>query len=189
MKNPIKNQRGIALIATLMLLVLGFAVVVILFRLSTQETKLARLEQGYATALDAAKGVSDLFMFMVQNGSYQATSPALPFGATRSSCLQTKMAYTTSSWSAQTGWPAISTTSTTAPSAISSDPTDTPDITLNLSNYTINLKVIDNSVTAASGGNPCYHGCYYYTVVARAQAPGGSGEHADILFVYRYDAP
>ena len=64
MINPIQNQKGIALIATLMLLVLGFAVVAILFRLSTQETKLARLEQGYTTALDAAKAGADLFIYM-----------------------------------------------------------------------------------------------------------------------------
>ena len=78
MKNPIQNQKGIALIATLMLLVLGFAVVAILFRLSTQETKLARLEQGYTTALDAAKGATDLFIFTVQNGSAlgYSTDPA-----------------------------------------------------------------------------------------------------------------
>ncbi len=189
MKSPIQNQRGIALIATLMLLVLGFAVVAILFRLSTQETKLARLEQGYATALDAAKGATDLFIYMVQN---QVPNPPVsgastPFGTSLNGgrCLQIKMANATSSWATTTGW----NTAPACPSqanATSTDPTQSPDITLTLSNYTVSVKVIDNWLTQDTGATPCNHGCFYYTVVARAQAPDSS-EHADISFIYRYD--
>lgn len=189
MKNPIQNQKGIALIATLMLVVLGFAVVAILFRLSTQETKLARLEQGYTTALDAAKGATDFFIFTVQNGSALLTPPAPPFGATfnQINCLKAKMTSATSAWN---GAGCQQTLTTTAPSAISSDPTDSPDITFQLmtpSAYTVNVKVIDTTMTPAANPNtPCFNGCYYYTVVARAISPD-STEHADIFFVYRYD--
>ena len=149
MINPIQNQKGIALIATLMLLVLGFAVVAILFRLSTQETKLARLEQGYTTALDAAKGATDLFIYIVQNGSALGSPPTPPFGATfnQINCLKVKMSTATSGWTgaAWAGCPQAN--NTTAPSAISSDPTDSPDITIPLSSYTINVKVVDNTMT------------------------------------------
>ena len=70
---------------------------------------------------------------------------------------------------------------TTAPSAISPDPSDSPDITLTLSNYTVKMKVIDNwTITGAAA--PCTTACTYYTVRVRAQAQG-SGEHADIQFV------
>jgi hypothetical protein len=189
MKNPIRNQKGIALITTLILLVLGFGVVAILFRLSTQETKLARLEQSYSAALDAAKGATDLFIFIVQNGFALVNPPTQVFGAVynQSNCLQVKMTNTTSSWAAAAGWAGCpSSTSTTAPSAISSDLTDHPDITFILNNYTVNLKVIDNSMTAGTGVAPCTNGCYYYTVVARAQPTAGTGPHADISFVYRY---
>ena len=163
----------------------------ILFRLSTQETKLARLEQGYATALDAAKGGSDLFMFMVQNGSYQAAPPALPFGATFNNvnCLQVKMSNPTSVWSAQPGWAGCPTQADAINPNLTGPTDSSRDITLSLSSYTVNLKVIDNSPTAPTGATPCFHGCYYYTVISRAQAPAGNSEHADILFVYRYDAP
>ena len=88
MINPIRNQKGIALVATLMLLVLGFAVVATLFRLSTQETKLARLEQGYTTALDAAKAGTDLFIYMVQN---QVFIPPVPAGAGASTPFGTSL--------------------------------------------------------------------------------------------------
>jgi Tfp pilus assembly protein PilX len=192
MKNPIQNQKGIALITTLMLLVLGFAVVAILFRLSTQETKLTRLEQDYSIALDAAKGATDLFIVIVQNGFALATPPTPVFGATynNSSCLQTKMTNPTP-WSTTSPaqWTAAgcpSATSTTAPSAISSNPTDSPDITFVLNNYTVNLKVIDNTTTTGTGTAPCANGCYYYTVVARAQLTGGTGPQANVTFVYRY---
>ncbi|MGA2401615.1 MAG: hypothetical protein ABSG91_07890 [Syntrophobacteraceae bacterium] len=202
MINSISNQKGIALVTTLMLLVLGFAVVAILFRLTTQETKLARLEQGYTTALDAAKAGADLFIYMAQNCAQSPThscgNPPLvagvagtPFGTSYlgGQCLQIKLFNATSTWSTTAGW-------STAPgcpsqaNATNSDPT-IYDITFTLSNgatpYKVYVKVIDTWATQKTGSTPCNNGCYYYTVLTRAQAPGGSGPHADIQFVYRYD--
>ncbi len=193
MINPIKNQKGITLIATLMILVLGFAVVAIMFRLSTRETKLAGLEQGYTTALDAAKAGTDLFVYMIENQVHNPPAGAgatTPFGTSTSAgrCLQIKMANSTSSWYTTAGW----NTAPACPSqasglATSPDPTVGTDITLTLSNYTVYLKVIDNYASGlAASPPPCATGCFYYTVLARAQAPGSS-EHADIQFVYRFD--
>jgi Tfp pilus assembly protein PilX len=196
MINPIRNQKGIALIVTLMLLVLGFALVATLLRLSTQETKLAGLEQGYTSALDAAKAGTDLFIEQVQqceaSGNPLPANP--PFGGTylvNGTCLNIKMSQQTSSWTGTAGW---SGGCPTQAQAISPFPTDSTtanyysDATLPLGNYTVYLKVIDNY---QSGPNPsyppCQNGCYYYTVLARAQATQGSNEHADIQFVYRFD--
>ena len=190
MKNSIQNQKGIALITTLMLVVLGFGIVAIMLRLSTQETKLARLEQGYTTALDAAKGAANLFIFTVQNGSALGTPPTPPFGAAfnQSNCLKAKMTTATSGWTgaAWAGCPQAN--NTTSPSAISSNPTDKPDITLTLSNYTVNVKIIDTTTTVAANpqSSPCWNGCFYYTVVAQATSPDLT-EHANISFIYRYD--
>lgn len=188
MRNPIQNQKGIALIATLMLMVLGFAIVAILFGLSTQETKLTRLEQGYTTALNAAKAGTDLYIYMVQNGAH--TPPNANFGTSpnNGNCLKVKMGVgnITSTWSGAqwAGCPQASTT--TAPSAISSNPTDSPDITLTLSNYTVYVKVIDNWYTPKTGAAPCaVNGCTYYTVISQAVSPDLS-EHAEVLFVYRW---
>jgi len=192
MKNTIKNEKGIALVVTLMLLVLGFAIVAILFRLSTQETKLTRLEQGYSTALDAAKSATDLFITMVQNqqSTPPTSSPASLFGtnSTNSNCLKVKMynatGTTTSGWSTVAAWSTYGCPSQAH--ATSSDPTDNPDITITLSNYKVYLKLIDTVSTDATDAVPCYAGCYYYTVVARSQASSGTGPQANITFVYRY---
>ncbi|MGO9021317.1 MAG: hypothetical protein ACLQVJ_23510 [Syntrophobacteraceae bacterium] len=188
MRNPVQNQKGIALIATLMLMVLGFAIVAILFGLSTQETKLTRLEQGYTTALNAATAGTDLFLYMRQNSAY--TPPSAPFGTSpnNGNCLNVKMNNITSAWSGAqwSGCPQASTT--TAPSAISSNPTDSPDITLTLSNYTVYIKVIDNWITQPTKPNagPCeFNGCNYYTVISQAVSPDLS-EHAEVFFVYRW---
>jgi Tfp pilus assembly protein PilX len=188
MMSSIRNQKGIALISTLLLVVLGFGVVAIMFRLSTQSSKLAGLEQGYAASLDAAKSGADLFIYMVQNGTYNP--PNASFGTSSGKCLGVKMFNTTSSWQASANWTGCaSAVSTTYPSAISSDPQDHPDLTLNLTNgsiqYTVNVKVIDNYASSATLTTPCYNGCYYYTVISRAQ-PVGSKESAEIYFVYRY---
>lgn len=212
MINPIRNQKGIALIVTLMVLVLGFAVVAILFRLTTQETKLTGLEQGYTSALDAAKAGTDLFIDMIQNGVTSSPLPNSPYSSSTSNqgCLAIKMAYPTGSWSTSStstgqSWGALncgSATSTTAPSAVSAFPPQAvastaqyqADTTVTLSNnYTVYIKVIDNYRSPALNASPCTTGCFYYTVLARAQAQNANAqntfEHADVQFVYRAPCP
>jgi Tfp pilus assembly protein PilX len=197
MINSTRNQKGIALVATLILLVLGVGVVAILFRLSTQETKLARLEQGYTAALDAAKGGVDLFMYLVQNGAHNPPVPSgsgssTPFGTSPlgGQCLQVKMGNSTLNWSTNANW--NSSTCGSQTQATSTNPTQSPDVTLSLVNgaitYTVNVKVIDNYLSSAvSGSQTCPNGCYYYTVLSRAQPQGSNpGEYAEIFFVYRY---
>jgi Tfp pilus assembly protein PilX len=190
MINVIRNQKGIALISTLMLLVLGFAIVAILFRLTTRETKLASLEQGYTTALDAAKAGTDLFIYMVQNGVSIPPVPggagaATPFGtsALNGQCLALKMS--SSPQATSPPWPAPC-----PANAATTNPAQSPDITLTLSGYTVNVKVIDNRATAGTDCTPpcaCLNGCYYYTVISQALPATGTGPQAEITFVYRYD--
>jgi Tfp pilus assembly protein PilX len=203
MKNPIRNQKGIALIATLMLLVLALGVVAILFRLVTQETKLTRLEQSYTAALDSAKGGADLFIDMIQRGNPSTPAPA--FGTNPNpNCLNVKMSNATTdstgkTWDQQAGWAGCPYSLT---QATSTDPTVGTDVTLTLNSglapnsggvpCTVYIKVIDTYQSAALHGannpNNCYDGCYYYTVISRAQ-PTGSTQYAEVFFVYRYDMP
>jgi Tfp pilus assembly protein PilX len=196
MINPIRNQKGIALVVTLMLLVLGFAVVATLLRLSTQETKLARLEQGYTTALDAAKAGTDLFIYQVEysmGGTSNVGNPPTGFGTSflNGACLTIKMSQPTSSWTSTSGWSGGCPTLAQATSPFPTGSTNTAgyyyDTTLPLGSYTVYVKVIDNYPSNATNitGSPCQYGCNYYTVLARAQAQGSS-EHADIQFVYRF---
>lgn len=187
MISTLKNEKGMALVTTLMLLVLGFAVVVTLLRLVTTETKLSRLEQSYATALDTAKGGADLYIFMVQNGIPSQPNPAFGTSTNSGHCLHVKMSYPAASWYSQTEWTGNGCPSLASGNATNPDPTVQPDINLTLSNYNVYVKVIDTWQTQANTTPPpCQNGCNYYTVNVRSQAPGSS-EHADVTFVYRYD--
>ncbi len=191
MTSTLNNEKGIALITTLMFLGLGFAVVAILLRLVTVETKMTRLEQSYSIALDAAKGGADEFMFMVQNG-LDAPPPGGSFGAAANSgwCLKVKKSHSTDTWITNADWTANGCTNNLA-LATDPNPTVQPDFTLSLSNYTVSVKVIDTILTSAPAaptpGTACAdNGCAYYTVNVRAVSPN-SNEHADLSFVFRYD--
>ena len=82
MKNSIQNQKGIALITTLMLVVLGFGVVAIMLRLSTQETKLARLRTRLYNRTGCGKGRDRPFHFHCAKwiGTGHSTDPAFRSG-------------------------------------------------------------------------------------------------------------
>ncbi|MGC8493602.1 MAG: hypothetical protein ACP5SH_17920 [Syntrophobacteraceae bacterium] len=202
MKTVLGNQKGLALITTIMLLVLAFAVIAILLRLTTRQTQMAGLEQGYTTALDAAKAGTDMFITYAQNcaTSYSNTSqpcgglPAAFGTSTVNECLTVKLNNATfSKPGAQTlNWTQLPLWSTygcsgTLTQVTDSNPVDHPDMTLTLNNYTINVKVIDTYIVGNT--NPaCPNGCYYYTAVARSQV-NGSPEHVDVQFIYRYRVP
>jgi len=194
--NPIRNQKGLALVSTLLMCVLGFAVVAIMLRLATQETKLAALERGYTTSLDAAKAGTDLLIDMLESRSpntppVNPPGPANSFGQSSNlgHCLNMKMNNPTSGWytatDSGTSWTGWLCPSQASGNATSTDPTAGTDVTLTLANYTVYIKVIDSFFAQSIGSAPCQNGCWYYTAVARAQA-AGSKEHADVFFVYRW---
>jgi hypothetical protein len=184
----LNSQKGIALITTLMLLVLGFSLVATLLYFVTAETKVARLEQNYATALDAAKGGADMFIFMVQNSvsvppvDNQGRSTGV--ASHNGQCLRIKKMSSTSAWVANADWAANACPALA--SATNPDPTVEPDATMTLGGFTVRMKVIDTYLTQPNASPPpCQNGCYWYTVNVRGTSP--VGEHADISFVYRYD--
>ncbi len=133
-----------------MLLVLGFAVVGTLLRLTTAETKLARLEQSYSAALEAAKGGADIFIWMAQNQKTDLATYSgggTPFGVSLNpGCLGTKMINPTSS----TVWTAGGCTA----NASAPDPTLSPDVTVTLSNYSVSIKLIDTCLTDVNATDP-----------------------------------
>ncbi|MFZ2446754.1 MAG: pilus assembly PilX N-terminal domain-containing protein [Syntrophobacteraceae bacterium] len=193
MMRALNNEKGLALISTLMLVVLGLGVVATLLRLVTMETKLARLEQNYSTALDSAKGGADTFIFLIQNGIALPPNPGIGTGNETphhsGHCLKVKMNNPTSSWYAAAEWTANGCPTLDSGAATNPNPTVEPDVTLWLSGYKVDFKVVDTSETVGHIPPlppPCQDGCYYYTVNIRSQAPG-TNERADITFVYRYD--
>lgn len=197
MRLQCNNEKGIALITTLILMVLGFAVVATLLSLVTTSTKLAGLEQRYATTLDAAKGGADLIIQMINQDS--PTAPIVRVngvdtpiaGATNVSeqqCLKWKMTHATTDWDAA-HCSDLAAAKAPFPTAIDPDQYNA-DLEFGLSTYNVYLKIIDTTgtdpVACASPPCPCENGCWFYTVNVRAQVPHGH-EHADIDFVYRID--
>jgi len=189
----LRNEKGLALLSTLMLLVLGFGVVAMLLRLVTAETKLAALEQGYTTALDAGKAGTDMFLFMIQNGTANPPNQIGASNASNVACVDQKMYNPKSSWTTAVcpdQSPNPDPTNCPSPTATCADPTISPDVTMTLSNCTVYLKIVDTTETApVAPPNPsdlCHpNGCYYYTVNVRSIA-SGTNERADITFVYRF---
>lgn len=206
MTKPIGNQKGLALITTMVLLVLGFAVVAILLRLTTRQTQMAGLEQGYTSALDAAKAGTDMFITYAQNcvtnnhntgNSCGGLPAAFGTSSVKDKCLTIKLNNPTFDSSGQgfnwttlnaNAWATAGCTATLQ-QATDNNPTDNPDITLNWEHYTISVKIIDTyQLGHTASGTPCSNGCFYYTAVARAQADN-SPEHVDVQFIYRYPIP
>lgn len=155
------------MITTLMLMVMGFALVATLMVLVTQGTKLSGIEQRYTAALEAGKGGTEMIIDMIRNSTY---APPVGVGSATSpsGCLQQKMTLATSAW---TGTCLAS--SDTAPT----DPTNRTDIRFTLGNYVVYVKIIDTQV-AGTG--------FLYTINSRATLPN-SNEKAEISFVYQQE--
>lgn len=180
----LNNERGIALLTTLMLMVLGLGIVTILLYTTTHSTRIAALEQDYTKALDAAKGGADLLITLIR---YPLLQP--PFGAVKPNpaCWTNKINYITYDDDVLSNWPSC----TSAADAVNPDPTVEPDLTVTLADYQVYAKIIytrevlDSSCTP-SGEDDCAD--YLYVVKVRGQAPN-STTVAEISFLYQIDKP
>jgi Tfp pilus assembly protein PilX len=153
------NNKGIALITVMILSIVGLGLIVSMINMTHIGTKISGAERRYTTALEAAKGGSEIITNMIQNDSY---SPENIAGATKQSgtCVQTKMTSETSSWGSCSS---------------TSDPTDQPDITATLGGYTVYVKFVDSKET---------NNYWFYTINSRAQK---GNEQAEISFLYRIE--
>ena len=180
MKIKIPNdQKGIALVSTLLLMALCMVIVVTLMYMVTAGTKVVGIEQHYTTALEAGKGGAALIENMINNNS--ATVPTfagsgVTFTASSSTAcitqkLGTPLTGTVTNVSGVWG-------SCNATGAVTSDPTSNPDVTMVANNYTVFIKITDVRQDATSGKN-------IYTIVIRATEPDSTNnEHVDISLAY-----
>ncbi len=179
LSKPLKEEKGIALVTTLMYMVLAFALVMTLMLLVTQGTRLSGVEQRYTTSLEAAKGGTDFLINMIRNNVYAAPNNIITSAATPSgSCLQTKMTDVTPNWTLDPNCGA---------NASTLSPTDNPDITMALAGNQVWIKIVDTRMTpedtTATPPIPAYA---FYTVNVRAQDPARN-EHVEISFLYRME--
>ena len=153
------NNKGIALITVMILSIIGLGLIVSMMNMIHIGTKISGAERRYTTALEAAKGGSEIIINMIQSGSY---SPENIAGATAQSgtCIQTKMTNETSHWGS---------------CSFTSDPTDHPDITASLGGYTVYIKIVDSKETK---------NYWFYTINCLAKK---GNEQAQVSFLYRIE--
>jgi hypothetical protein len=196
MKHTIHNEKGIALLTTLMLMVLGFGVVATLLYMVTYGTKTTSIEQKYATALDAAKGGVDFMVNMMQNELFGPPGlGGVVVSSSSSLCMEQKLTQPTTDSDPSQNWrkssccPDNSTQAITYCSTlneyntniVNSDPKILPDLTLTLAGCQVFVKIINTKIT---------NNDFLYTVSVRADSPTPSREpHAEISFLYSLAKP
>jgi hypothetical protein len=180
MKCIVYNEKGIALLTTLMLMVLGFGVVATLLYMVTYGTKTSSVEQKYATALDAAKGGADFLINMMQNELFGPPGlGGVVVSSSSSLCMEQKLTQATTESNPSSGWPPCCSGNSTQ--CVNSDPRILPDLTLAVGGCQVFVKIINTKIT---------NNAYLYTVSVRADSPTDSREpHAEISFLYSLAKP
>jgi len=175
-----KPERGFVLVVVLVLSAVVLAVMTAMIYMITSGTQISGGEKRYKTALEAAKGGSELVYHMLDvklSGDPLSLQNANPVVATPSTCTGTDLY----SGTTYTGFDAkLHTASTTwspdcKANVITIDPSNPaypPDVTMTLGQYTYYAK-INGTVQGNSGtGNPLYNGS---VSTAAGQKGGGIG--------------
>lgn len=105
--NPLKNEKGIALVTSLMLTVLSLVMVIVLLYIVSTGTQLSAGHKRYKTALEASYGGVELFTKDIMPKVFQGYSSSLVsdfsivgLSIPNTSCLNQKMNTATAGWSA-----------------------------------------------------------------------------------------
>jgi len=142
---PLKNEKGIALITSLMLTLLSMIVAMALLYILTMDIQQTGMHKRYKTALEAASGGSQIVLReilpqLLQNfdsstlqNDLQNTFSDVSLTVTDATCLRTKLTSATGTW---------------AGCSSTIDPISVPDMTLTLqptagNSYTVFAKIID----------------------------------------------
>lgn len=175
-----RDEKGIVLVSTLILMVLGAGLVVALLKLTTHATKLSGLEQQYTTAIEASKGGTEVIINMIKSETYTPPAIGSASAASGSVCLQQKLTKSSSPCPAPPCLvPCLASPCWTScgSNATSSDPTAEPDITMSLSGYSMFLKVVDTKESEDK---------YMYSIKVRSVSPA-TNDQAEISFLYQID--
>jgi len=203
----LNDNKGIALITSLMLTLISLTMVMALLYMITQSTKISAASKRYKTALEASYGGSELFTkdilpFILKNydsstlkadaaGSFSAVTLTIP-STISTLCLQSKLTLPSDKW----------------PAGCSNSPTPKrdPDLTFNLlsntSNpYTIYSKIVETvygntdlsglqlegaGVAEPTSGITPQHFPYMYRVELQGESSTASTAQANIEILYAY---
>jgi hypothetical protein len=175
-----KNEKGFALVLTMLFAVMALTFTGALMFMTIQGTKVTGLSQRYATALDACKGSADITMNLVvqYNSGTPKTTP--DYGTVQSAaCLTDKLSKATLNdttgayqWLNCPGTQAVVT---------SADAKTSPDVIADLGAYRSYTKIIDVKYTDDTTGTKFM----YYTVEVWTEKITNPAENSQISFLYR----
>lgn len=201
----LKNNKGVALVTSLMLTLISLTIIMALMYMITRSTTVSASLKRYKTALEASYGGSELYTkdilpFVLQNyeNANLATELSSTFAAvnpqllTTLNCIQSKLSSPSSNWPAGC--------SNTA------EPKKSPDLTFQLSAtsgapYTIYSKIVDTllgntdisglqlegaGVAEAQSGITPQHFPYVYRLELQGERSVGATAQANIEVLYAY---
>lgn len=203
--NLLKNNKGIALVTSLMLTLISLTMVMALLYMVTQSTKVSGANKRYKTALEASYGGSELFTKDIlpqllqnyQSATFIASTTdkfsnvGLQIVATQV-CLQSKLTQSSDKWPVGC--------------SNSSSPKQNPDITFNLLSatanpYTVYSKIVETvlgnsdasglqlegaGVAEATAGITPQHFPYLYRLEIQGEQSSLSSAQANIEVLYAY---
>lgn len=167
----LKNNKGIALVTSLLFTLISLGIIMALLTVVTQGTRVSGASKSYKTAIEAGYGAVDVVTHdlfpAIFKGTFDSTykdklttaiglaftsTPTFPSTPTSppSTCFEQKVGSSTSLWTACTGQPT------------SSIPTQSPDMTFNLKStrdpvgYNVYAKITDTRCGGdTAAGQPC----------------------------------
>lgn len=197
----IKNERGIALLTSLLLTLITLAMILVALYMVTSGTKISGLFKSYRTGVEASYGAADLItkdfipqkitgITLVTLGTYGGR---VAYGVT-DACFTTKLTSLTATWGLCSS---------------TLDPTDTPDITFTLTAaagapYTVDAKIVDTTagntdtsglnligagVVEGGGGSGIItpqHIPFMYRIEVQGQRQSNPDERASLSLLYGY---
>ena len=151
--NPLANQKGMALVTSLMLTMISLTIVMYLLYMITSGVKLSGANKRYKTALEASYGMTDLvmkeiiptmFASSIAAGTSTPTTAlnalygsSLHFTTATDACMMEKLTKPASQW-----------TTSNCGNTISTNPKDSPDFSLRLNStgsdpFTVYAKIVE----------------------------------------------
>jgi hypothetical protein len=168
------NNKGFALVITMLFAMIALALTGALLYMVTQSTLMTGIGQRYATALDAAKGSLEITNIFIRD--YPDTLTPASGTTPTLSCTYEKIQNETYKW----------VTNCTANDSIDSVASIIafPDVIIVFGIYTTYVKIVNMRFTKTASGTDCESGCSYYTINAYTENTSNRKENTHMTTIY-----
>jgi hypothetical protein len=170
------NNKGFALVITMLFAMIALALTGALLYMVTQSTLMTGIGQRYATALDASKGSMEITFVFIRD--YPDTMTPAAGTLPNAPCAYEKIQHETSKWVSSTLCTAID--SDDSVDAVKTN----SDVIIVLGLYTTWSKIVNTRITKTASGTDCESGCTYYTIESYTENTSRPMENAHVTSVY-----